>query len=374
MARSRKLTVMLSSRCKDLFPGPGGRSLSDIRADLKKEIEGATVLGRQIFDVWINEDAPPAEGRDDSWDHCLEQVKDCDILIVLSNGNAGWAKSGSDIGICHAEFMLGLAINPGKVRLVALPDGPLGTGDTAKRNQRFRDELGRQTPFRGGEVKSEEELKKRIREALADAIVILTQRGVTADSSIRNDTGAALEWSRLDFLSRKSAMEKALQSALLGRPGSARLKHSTIVKISDTAVCVRTHAIPASLSVAAAREMVGRPFLKDHEHVSDLAIAFGPVHVVACHKTVSESQAGSLLGFPDATVIAGRFGGVYVADDIQKIQFVLLANCRDETHTRHALQRFLEWLEQTDEAGRVVARAKSRAKIVKLMAAERDKI
>jgi len=115
---------MISSRCKDFFPGPGGRNLSDIRADLKKEIESSSVLGRQIFDVWINEDAPPAEGRDDSWDHCLAQVKDCDILIVLSNGNAGWAKSGSDIGICHAEFMLGLAISPANSGLSPFLTGP----------------------------------------------------------------------------------------------------------------------------------------------------------------------------------------------------------------------------------------------------------
>ena len=38
----------------------------------------------------------------------MEAVADCDILLALSNGNAGWAKGHGDIGICHAELMTGL--------------------------------------------------------------------------------------------------------------------------------------------------------------------------------------------------------------------------------------------------------------------------
>ena len=51
---------------------------------------------------------------------CLQAVKDCDLLVAISNGNAGWAKEAGDIGICHAELMTGLSLAPGKVRLVAL--------------------------------------------------------------------------------------------------------------------------------------------------------------------------------------------------------------------------------------------------------------
>jgi len=50
----------------------------------------------------------------------IEAVKDCDILLVLSNGNAGWAKNKGDIGICHAELMTGLSQASGKVSLVSL--------------------------------------------------------------------------------------------------------------------------------------------------------------------------------------------------------------------------------------------------------------
>ena len=105
MAKSSKLRVMISSRCNDSFPAnPKGRPLSDIRKDLKADVEALEVFGKPIVEVWINEDTPPQGGTWDSWDVCLQAVNDCDALIALSNGNAGWARSGGDIGICHAEL------------------------------------------------------------------------------------------------------------------------------------------------------------------------------------------------------------------------------------------------------------------------------
>jgi hypothetical protein len=50
-------------------------------------------------------------------------------------------------------------------------------------------------------------------------------------------------------------------------------------------------------------------------------------------KRFTESQASPLLGFPDATLVTPSFG-VYIADNLQKMQLVLLANCRDECSTQ----------------------------------------
>lgn len=68
-------------------------------------------------------------------------------------------------------------------------------------------------------------------------------------------------------------------------------------------------------------------------------------------------------------MVSGSFG-IYVADDVQKVQFVFLKNCRDETNLRHAQQRFFEWLEQTGEADLLAKRAASRLKIIKAIANE----
>lgn len=361
--------VMLSSRCLDTFPTGTKSTLTELRKELKAEIESAHVLGRKLFEVWINEDAPPAEGTQDSWDTCLQAVRDCDVLIVLSNGNAGWAAGEQDIGICHAEYMEGLRSAQAKVRLVALPNVADAKGAAGKRNRRFQDYISRQTAFRGGEVKTVADAKKRVFEALSDALISLAQRGVLAGASARFDVGAALDWTRLDFRQRKMAMESTLKTALSGLKGAKAVDGGVVVKLDGKDVAVVVHAIPAAFGVAAARELVGRPFLEDHQRIELLASVHGPLHLIACHRGATETQATSLLGFPDATVVSGPFG-VFVADDVQKMQFAFLANCRDDSQTRHASQRFFEWLQQTGEGALVARRAVSRARIVKLLAKE----
>jgi hypothetical protein len=365
------IRVMLSSRCLDAFPIGEATTLTDLRKRLKSEIESVQVLGRMLFEVWINEDAPPSEGTQDSWEACLQAVRDCDVLIVLSNGNAGWAAGDGDIGICHAEYMEGLRSAQAKVRLVALPTVTAVKGAAGARNQRFQDYLAKQTAFRGGEVKTVDDARKRVFEALSDAVISLTQRGMQAGASTRFDVGAALDWTRLDFKQRKRAMEATLTAALVGHPGAKSVEGGVLVTLDGKSVAVVVHAIPAAFTVAAARELVGRPFLDDHQRVALLASAHGPLHLIACHRGATETQATSLLGFPDATVVSGPFG-VFVADDVQKVQFAFLANCRDDAQTRHASQRFFEWLQQTGEATLVARRAVSRARIVKVVAKEMD--
>ncbi len=55
-------------------------------------------------------------------------MMDCDVLLVLSNGNDEWASGGGDIGICHAEYMEGLATTRGKVGFISMPNIPAGYG------------------------------------------------------------------------------------------------------------------------------------------------------------------------------------------------------------------------------------------------------
>src|SRR5262245_19508247 len=90
---------------------------------------------------------------------------------------------------------------------------------------------------------------------------------------------------------------------------------------------------------------------------------------IACQKTVSESQALRQLGFPDAVLVAAP-SGIYVADDVQKIQMFFITNCRDQTTTQHRVQRFLEWLSQEQEDRMLSRAAVSRRRIIDLIAQE----
>jgi hypothetical protein len=118
------------------------------------------------------------------------------------------------------------------------------------------------------------------------------------------------------------------------------------------------------------RSTATTPFQRDHtlQPVLDGRGA-GPLHIFACHRPVTETQAVRQLGFPDATVVRPPFG-VYVADSIQQIQMVFIGNCRDETSTRHGVQRFFEWLEQSGEGEPLVRRACARARVVQAIASE----
>lgn len=372
MATSSKIRIMISSRCNDKFPPADATTLSEIRRELKTEIEAVKVFGKKAFEVWINEETPPKGGTWDSWEVCLEAVADCDILLVISNGHAGWAKTAGEIGICHAELMAGLSLSPGKVWYIALGNSATGDAEQVERNTRFQKYTETQSLFRGAEVKTVPELKARIKDALHDAIITLTQRGVRESSKGKFHSGEALDWSRLDFSGRRREMIHVVREALKSRPNAVDIDLAVSVPISGDPVFFVPDAVPAAFTVAAAREMVGQPFLRDHETYKDLSAkkATGPVHLIACQKGATEAQALRLLGFPDATVVTAPFG-VYVADDIQKIQMVLVANCRDPTTTRHGVQRVFEWLEQTGEGVRLALRAASRTKIIKTIADER---
>ena len=213
-------------------------------------------------------------------------------------------------------------------------------------------------------------LKARVKEAIQDASLALAQAGVRESGRGRFHSGQALDWSRFGFRARREEMRRILRDAIRQRAGSADDGEHLFARLGSTEVLLVPNAIPAAISVGPAKEMVGQPFLRDHELSGVLkGSRRGPVHIIACHKTATEAQATKLLGFPDATVVSPPFG-VFVADNIQKVQFALIVNCRDEPNTRHGVQRFFEWLAQNGEDVRVAERAGARARIVRAIAKE----
>jgi len=365
-----RIRVMISSRCNDPVQ-LDGRSVtfSELRRRLKKEIEAVKLCQEQWFDVWINEDAPAAEGSEDSWEHCLEQVRTADVVLVIYNGNSGWCKEGGDIGICHAEIETALASAGNRVRLIELPQQPPRPGAMRGVDERFRRFMQSQNLFRSAAGDGNKAIAQG-REALQDAVVRMTRDGAHAGRKLRFDSGDALNWSRLPLESRRLEMERVLRSALGARTGAEEVSKQMFVRIGGKLTLALCHGIPAAMTVAPAREMVGQPFLQDHKYADLLqGTRVGPVHFIACHRSVTESQAMKMLGFPDATIVSPSFG-VYLSDNIQKIQLILVANCRDESSTRHGLQRVFDWLEQTVEDARMATRAAARARIIKAIAKE----
>jgi hypothetical protein len=370
MANSSKIKIMISSRCSDPFPvaAKGTKRLSDYRAQLKTEIEAIRIFGQPIFEVWINEKAAE-DGSQQAWDHCMGQARDCDVFVALFNGNAGWSDNAGTIGICHAEFEEAYASAPGKVFIVNIYEpnakGAPGGGIHAS----FQEYIQRLRRFDTRAARSEAQLLEAVRRTVWQATVKMVQRGVREASRGTSYVGPALDWSRLSYAERVARMQNAAAAGLNQDGASAAIDGNRIQrKVDGKPILFVVSAVPDAMSVAAAREIVGQPHLSDHALYDSLKKRHGgPVHLIACHKSVTEAQARTMLGFPDATVVSAPFG-IYVVDPVQTIQLVLVAQCRDEISTRLGVQRFLEWLDESEQAAALVRHAAKRKRVIEALA------
>lgn len=371
MASSSKIRIMISSRCRDPFPlsDASASELSQIREVLKRDIESISVFGQTIYEVWINELAIE-DASQQAWDHCMEQARTCDIFISLFNGNAGWPDQHGTTGICHAEFMMAYNTAPGKVFVVNISE----PGDAAFPNQdhdkHFQEYMRVLRRFDARAAKDESQLADSVKRTVREATVKLVHRGVRDASRGNNYVGPALDWSRQSYGERVLSM-KAAASEGVAHSGTIVQDNLIQHSISGQSLLFVVNAIPDSMSVPAARELVGQPHLLDHTLFAKLKKCDGgPIHVIACHKTVTESQAIRMLGFPNATLVSAPFG-IYVIDPVQSIQLVLIAQCRDATTTRHGVQRFFEWLDESAQSLELARYAAKRKAVVKALASSR---
>ena len=370
MATSSKIKIMISSRCNDPFPvaAKGPKRLSDFRAQLKAEIEAIRIFGQPVYEVWINEKAAE-DSSQQAWDHCMEQARDCDVFIALFNGNAGWPDNAGTIGICHAEFEKAYKSAPGKVFVVNIHEPKAKGAPSGGIHTSFQEYIQRLRRFDTRAASSEAQLLEAVRRIVAQATVKMVQRGVRDASQGTSYVGPALDWSRLSYAGRVARMQRAALSALSQDSASAAVDGNRAQrKIDGKPILFVVSAVPDAMSVAAAREIVGQPHLSDHALNDNLKKPHGgPVHLIACHKSVTEAQARTMLGFPDATVVSAPFG-IYVVDPVQSIQLVLVAQCRDESSTRIGVQRFLEWLDESEQAAALVRHAAKRKTVIGALA------
>ncbi len=379
MAKSEQIRVMISSRCRARIKFEGKEVwLSDLRKRLKAEIESLAFWPGQekLFDCWINEPSSGSEIRQTWWERSIDETKQADIVVVLYNGEAGGGIKDGPMGICHAELDAVLTDSK-KVRIIPLPLATLPTDKLQLgRDENFRAYVQNLDIF-APRVETGEELIERVRQEVRDVVVSLVQNAAITPDLSKTNVGPALEWHRMSYAARESAMRAQVRKVLEGvpgtKPGKARFATGEWVTmwiwLGGKRILAALHAVPAGLSQSAAREIVGQPFLMDHTLHDQLAAGDGgPIHLVACYKGATESQALKMLGFPDATVVPGRFG-LHVADSVQKIQIVLLKSCQSPTATTHAISTWLEWLKRSAEDTEVVKRAAARKQIIAAIAA-----
>lgn len=371
LSSERKIRVMISSRCKDKIELRKKQvEFSFLRKKIKTLIEGIQPFGNQLFDCWINESSPPIEGSKDSWDACLQQVRRADILMMLYNGNPGWTAEPDGVGICHAELQAGLSSGAAKVFCIELPlsDIPKSPNDES-RYTRFREYYSEQNLF-VAQAKNGNDVLKFIPAVLHEALAELVKLGGYEARKGKYDLGDALDWSHLDFETRKKTMEDVVRYALEGRRDVKVNGDLAYIPFGKEKLLFIIHAIPAAIANAAARELVGRPFHQDYLFASKIGKDNGgPINLFACHRSVTENQAAGLLGQPDVVTVDASFG-VLAVDHASKVQCIFLRNCRDDVSTRLAVQRMFDWLRRSGEDKLLIKRGYSRARIVRTIAEE----
>ena len=369
MSQNKHISVMISSRNNSTFDN---KSLSEIRTDLKSMLIKEKLFGKELFDVWINEDEPPQSFDETTWGHCLKKIRQADIVIVLYNGEAGWTRPNDTLGICHAEVLEAVNVARGKVWSITLENKRINEqpNDEKQENIEFKQFMEKQELF-SKPVKTINTLKKELKKTLNDAVVNLMQKGVKEVSRNKGNHGESLLWKNMNYERRTQAIINSIGESIDVKGIGIEENKNFFLTFDTQKVLVIIHAIPDTLSIASAREKVGQPFLEDFTKSKLLQYdnVIGPIHIIGCHKSVTETQTRNILGFPDATILKDSFG-IYVADNIQKIQMIFIEKCSDSHSTRSGVQDFLEWLERTSEVDNLIQRAKSRKKIISVVAEE----
>jgi hypothetical protein len=369
---------MLSSRNRDLIPdGAGVIALDDVRKELQAALEAERLLGEQLIDVWINETAGAESGDANAWEQCMRRVAQADLVVVIYNGHAGWARNPGGNGICQDEFLQTWQTSPAKLRLVAL-DFPsdfarklLGPSDfvaASSANRRFADLIDQAQLFRGTAT-DRTSLVKEVRLAVIKGVTDLVAAGSREGRRGKNHLGPSLDWSRMSYRQRKEELEASLRGFLTDAFSAEAHDEGLLVRIGKAKILLVPHGVPAGFGQAEARELVGRPYLRDHERLVPDDDWLGPVHIIACNKNCTESQVVSFLGHPDLYLVRAPFG-FFVADQLSFVQAVFLTECTDLGATVSACERLFDWLKVSGEEERLVIRARARTKVLKSVARE----
>lgn len=356
----RKIKIFLSSKVTPVFENIDVKdySLEKLRKFIKSEFESVEFLGEKIFSIITNEEGFESSFTADAFDTCIKNIKNCDLIIILYNGDAGWAPDGDDKanGICHEEFLTAVQDLPSMTKGINISSYFKNINykdDQKARNKKFEEDLNsyyRFIEFSTSKTKNEIELfiKNLISGYIKTAIdsAFKAQKEVDAVKTI---FGKTLDWTKLTYIQRsieiKSHSEKSFNS------------------IFNDTIC-KFHAIPDNMSISDARNEMGRPFLYEHELLTSTNLKIGVIHFVSVYGTCTEAQIKNLIGFPDLTIIKGSFG-YYCWVQSTQLQLFFITKCINPSIFGTRKSQIENWLKSTKEKNNIIKRAAARFSILK---------
>jgi hypothetical protein len=369
-----KLKIFLSSRNYDKVSinGVTGDTLTEIRKFIKKELEDTKFFDKDLFEIKINEDFG-ASTSTDSYNKCLQEVRDSDFVIALYSGAAGWAPTGIDLGICHAELDTAMNISTHKTAIIDISKYyTISTTDKddIKRNKLFNDYLVEQNTFNNPlklskANESNDGFKRELLSSIQNVIYKHFSERIKLSNiyfNLGGNTKISLDWKKLKYSDRDKNITTILKDLISLSPDFKKF-------ISEA------FSIPDNMSVEDAKSFTGRPFLKDQELIPTTKKTkppkFGPIHFIGVYGNASEIQVKKLIGFPDISAIRDDFG-IYVWEQNTHVQLVFLTECKTPEAVKSKFLLFNNWCRSNREYDNIIKRAEARFHILKSINEAKD--
>ena len=369
-----KLKIFLSSRNNDKVSinGVTGDTLTEIRKFIKKELEDTKFFGKDLFEIKINEDFG-ASTSTDSYNKCLQEVRDSDFVIALYNGVAGWAPTGIDLGICHAELDTAMNISTHKTTIIDISKYyTISTTDKdeIKRNKLFNDYLLEQNTFNNPlklskANESNDGFKRELLASIQNVIYKHFSERIKLSNiyfNLGGNTKISLDWKKLKYSDRDKNITAILKDLISLSPNFK-------IFISEA------FSIPDNMSVEDAKSFTGRPFLKAQDLITttkkNKPTKFGPIHFIGVYGNATEIQVKNLIGFPDISTIRDDFG-IYVWEQNTHVQLVFLTECKTPEAVKSKFLLFNNWCRSNREYDNIIKRAEARFHILKSINEAKD--
>jgi hypothetical protein len=338
--------------------------LSEIRIFIKRELESIKLFDKDFLDIRINETFA-ADTSKDSYNTCLEEVKNADFFIALYNGSAGWAPDGIEYGICHEELATAIDISPEKTAIIDISsyfDLNAANDDEKKRNELFSNYLKDQNKFRNPPKLLRSNLtndgfKRELLTSMKNIIYNHLKKCIELSNhyfTLGGNSKSSLDWKKLKYYSREKEMTKILNDSVTKSP------------VFKDFLCA-FFSVPDNMSVEDARAYTGRPFLKDQDLIqkskADPSTVFGPLHFISIYGKATEIQVKNLIGFPDIGVIKDDYG-FYVWEQNTHVQMVFFTECKSPEAIVSKFILFSNWCQSSGEKSNILNRAKARTHIL----------
>ncbi len=351
-----KITIYISSRSKTQSSGLDNNiTLSDLRIKLREELEKETFLGEEIIEVIIHENNFAPDGSQDAHQISINKINECNIVVILYNGDSGWNPALNGNGICHDEYLY--AVDKYSQMMYMLDVSSVFPRSDKKGLEQQKDldfqanveknNFGREFISATSTEELHENALTQIKSYILDA---LEKSFKTQKFHVRKSTifGETLHFAQLTYAERADRIKKKLEDSLPAM-------------FPD--IILNINAVPDNMSVADARANVGRPFLVELSFIQGKNKNKGVIHIIGVYGTVTELQVKNLVGFPDLAVNKTSFG-FYLWDTTNHIQMFFLQKCINTETVGSNINYLEQWLKTSGERERITKRAEARYSIL----------